>query len=95
MKHHEPSRILNEAKLDLMGLSFNDFIGLISFYGISQLITYGLFDITPVISLFATFIFGFALIYIRQKSRKYIVRDFTFYTINKLLNLGVWYDKAK
>lgn len=95
MKLHEPSRTLNAAKLDLMGLGFNDFIGLVSFYGISQAITYGVFDITPVISLFLTILFGGALIYIRQKTRKHIIRDFVSYAFYKIIKLGVRYDKAK
>lgn len=95
MRHHEPSRTLNAAKLDLMGLGFNDFIGLVSFYGISQAITYGILGITPMISLFLTLVFGGLLIYVRQKTRKHIVRDFTSYAFNKIINLGVWYDKAK
>lgn len=95
MKHHEPSRTLNAAKLDLIGLGFNDFIGLVSFYVISQAITYGIFGITPMISLFLTLVFGGMLIYVRQKTRKHIVRDSVSFTFNKIIKLGVWYDKTK
>lgn len=94
MKVHQTSRILNDTKIGVLGLGIQDFLILIGIYGVSQMVFGLILKINTMFSILNIFIMTVVLIFVRNKYRKMIIRDYLKFSYNKITRCGVWYDKA-
>lgn len=90
MKSFQSSRVLNETGGTALGLGLTDYFGLMAVYGFLQGIWFLVFRTTNILLLVVMLLSGIFLIYIRQKYRKHIIRDYIKYKFTTVFKFGVW-----
>lgn len=91
MKIHEPSRVLNETRLTVFGITVQDFIYLVGIYGVLQVFYMLLLNKNTIWPIFTLIIITLVLVAIRNTQRRHIIRDSIKYLYNKIIRSGEWY----